>query len=89
MRSSASNLQLLPPIKPITGEERAYESNLQRAYHQRLEQQEREIDAAISALDQLGRQRSKLDSHIHTTLLEIEEVETSMKVFIGIHVKFH
>lgn len=37
------------------------------------------MDAAVSALDQLARQRTKLESQIHAALQEVEEVENVMK----------
>jgi hypothetical protein len=63
----------------VPSEERLYETNLARAYRQRVEQQEREIDAAISGLEQLGRQRARLDAQVAQAVSEVDETETAMK----------
>ena len=85
LRSSPSNLQLLPPIKPVPQEEKLYEANIARAYKQRVEQQERDIDVAVSGLEQLSKQRVRLEQQVHQAVLDVDEVEQGMKVHTQAH----
>jgi len=84
IRSSPHNMEMLPPIKPVPAEERQYEANISRAYRQRVEQQERDVEAMMQGMEQLSRQRAQLDAQIQKSIGEIDEHEQSMKVCLHV-----
>ncbi|GIQ85752.1 hypothetical protein KIPB_007475 [Kipferlia bialata] len=83
IRTSLDDGQVLPPLKPLSTEEKMVETNLARSFAARLETSEKELDALVANVEALGRQSTAVEGNIAASVMELSDAEAQLRAIMG------
>eukprot|EP00762_Andalucia_godoyi_P007697 ANDGO_07897.mRNA.1 hypothetical protein PTSG_09285 len=74
----------VPPLQPVSPEERIRESNATKSFLQRIDTLNKDTVSAIGSVERLRLEKGEIDSRIQRSLHEMEDVEKALRDLLSV-----